>query len=113
MKTVSVLLQEGPLTAGQISKRLSLTTGAVTNVIDRLERRELLKREPDGTDRRKVVVSVRREKITAFDDVYRSMGEAFQRCCGATSIRQLEFLVRHNQMTIDLTKREIAKLGDL
>ncbi|MFI5278701.1 MAG: hypothetical protein ACHQ1E_15610, partial [Ktedonobacterales bacterium] len=33
MKTLSALLQEGPMTAGQLATRLSLTTGAVTSVI--------------------------------------------------------------------------------
>lgn len=113
MKTISVLLQEGPLTAGQLAKRLSLTTGAVTNVIDRLERRDIMKREPDETDRRKVVVAVQPEKIAEFNEVYNSMGEAFAKLLRTYSIEELEFLVRHDQMTIDLTMKEIAKLVKL
>jgi DNA-binding MarR family transcriptional regulator len=113
MKTISVLLQEGPLTAGQLAKRLSLTTGAVTNVIDRLERRDIMKREPDETDRRKVVVVVQPEKIAEFNEVYNSMGEAFAKLLRTYSIEELEFLVRHDQMTIDLTMKEIAKLVKL
>ena len=113
MKTISVLLQEGPLTAGQLAKRLSLTTGAITNVIDRLERRDLVKREPDESDRRKVMVVVNQEKIAAFDDVYNSMGEAVAKMLRTYSIEELEFLVRYNQMTIDLTMREISKLVKL
>src|SRR5437762_11365669 len=52
-KTISVLLQEGPMTAGQLGRRLSLTTGAVTNVIDRLERRGMVRRTSDAKDRRR------------------------------------------------------------
>src|SRR3990172_6797158 len=52
MKTLSILLQEGPMTAGQIARRLSLTTGAVSNLIDRLEGRGLGVRERGQKDRR-------------------------------------------------------------
>src|SRR5581483_9048359 len=55
-KTVSALMQEGPMTAGQLAERLSLTTGAVTSVIDRLEGQNIVHRITDPKDRRKVVV---------------------------------------------------------
>src|SRR5438128_12596965 len=88
-KTISVLLQEGPMTAGQLGRRLSLTTGAVTNVIDRLERRDLVKREPDSADRRKVIVSVNQTRLVSADNVYRSMGEAFARMLQGYSAEEL------------------------
>src|SRR5262245_7314838 len=57
MKALSVLLLEGPMTAGQLARRLSLTTGAVTYVINHLERRDFVKRAPDPRDRRRVIVA--------------------------------------------------------
>lgn len=110
MKTISVLMQEGSMTAGQLAERLSLTTGAVTNVIDRLEKHELVKRTPDPDDRRKVVVVVNHKKISQGEDVYRSMGEAFDKLLQTYSITELEFLAAFYQATIELTKAEIAKL---
>src|ERR1700733_9267942 len=77
MKTISTLMQEGPMTAGQIAIRLSLTSGAITNVIDRLEGHDLVKRSPDPKDRRKVIVAVNQEKLEAGENVYQSMGESF------------------------------------
>src|SRR5580704_16504685 len=53
-KTISVLMQEGSMTAGELAMRLSLTTGAVTSVIDRLESVGLARRTADPHDRRKV-----------------------------------------------------------
>jgi DNA-binding MarR family transcriptional regulator len=112
MKTISILLQEGPMTAGQIAKRLSLTTGAVTNVIDRLERRELVKREPDARDRRKVIVVVNQEQVEAIGAPYRSIGTTFDRLFRTYTTEELEFLVRYSQAAIELTKQEIAKLSN-
>jgi len=111
VKTVSVLVQEGVMTAGQLAKRLSLTTGAITNVIDRLENRDILKRTPDAKDRRKVLVSVNLEKLKTFKDVYSSMGEVFQQLLATYTTEQLEFLVQFYQMSVELTKAELAKLA--
>ncbi|MGO8694037.1 MAG: MarR family winged helix-turn-helix transcriptional regulator [Rectinemataceae bacterium] len=111
MKTISILLHDGPLTAGQLSRRLNLTTGAITNVIDRLERRNIAKRTADAEDRRKVVVVVDLEALEGAGNVYASMGAAFEKLLEAYSTEKLEFLVRYHEASIELTKSEIAKLG--
>jgi DNA-binding MarR family transcriptional regulator len=111
MKALGVLLQEGPLTAGQIAKRLSLTSGAVTNLIDRLERQDLVKRVADLSDRRKVIVTVNYEKLASGENVYLSMGEAFYKLYETYTTEQLEFLVQYHKASIELNKQEIAKLA--
>lgn len=55
-KYLSLILRQGPLTAGELSNLTGLTTGAVTAMVDRLEHRKLVSREPDRTDRRKVLI---------------------------------------------------------
>jgi DNA-binding MarR family transcriptional regulator len=110
LKTVSILLQEGPMKAGQLAERLNLTTGAVSNVIDRLELGKFASRTPDTKDRRKVIVTVNHEKLATSDNVYRSIGESFEKLLESYSIEELEFLVRFYNSTIKLTKLEIAKL---
>jgi DNA-binding MarR family transcriptional regulator len=110
IKTLSILLQEGPQTAGQLSQRLSLTTGAVTSVIDRLERRHFAKRIPDANDRRKVIVTVNQETLKAKGNVYRSMGESFEKLLESYTTKELGFLVRYYEASIELTKLEIAVL---
>ncbi len=49
---------EGPLTAGRIAELTGLSTGAVTGVIDRLEKAGLARRVRDTVDRRKVLIEV-------------------------------------------------------
>lgn len=49
---------DGPLTAGRIARLSGLSTGAVTGVIDRLEKRGFVRRVRDPHDRRKVLVQV-------------------------------------------------------
>ncbi|GAB3506102.1 MarR family winged helix-turn-helix transcriptional regulator [Amycolatopsis cihanbeyliensis] len=47
-----------PLTAGRLAELTGLSTGAVTGVIDRLERAGFARRVRDPADRRKVLVEV-------------------------------------------------------
>lgn len=110
MKTISTLLQEGPRTAGQLAERLNLTTGAVSNVIDRLEKGNYVKRSPDSNDRRKVIVTVNEDMLSSTNTIYSSMGEAFEKLLETYSVEELEFLVKFYKSTIELTKLEIAKL---
>jgi len=53
-KYLYLIIDYGPITAGQLAQRARLTTGAITGIIDRLEKRKLVKRVYDKTDRRKV-----------------------------------------------------------
>ena len=57
-KCVDVLRRLGPVTAGKIGEHTGLTTGAVTGLIDRLEKAGYVRRERDPRDRRKVVVEL-------------------------------------------------------
>lgn len=55
-KYLGLILQYKELTAGDLSKLTGLTTGAVTGLIDRLEKKKLLKRQSTKDDRRKVII---------------------------------------------------------
>ena len=46
----------GPVTAGALAEATGLTTGAITGVIDRLERLGFARREHDANDRRRILV---------------------------------------------------------
>lgn len=55
-KYLGLILKYESITAGEISKLTGLTTGAVTGLIDRLEKKELIKRQFIKEDRRKVII---------------------------------------------------------
>lgn len=58
----------GPLTAGRIAEGMALTTGAVTGLIDRLERAGWVQRTRHEADRRQVLIELapaRREAVDA------------------------------------------------
>ena len=47
---------DGPLVLGELRKRVSLTSGAMTTLVDRLEAHGFVRREPHPTDRRSVMI---------------------------------------------------------
>ena len=60
-KYLGLIMQKGEMTAGELSKITGLTTGAVTGLIDRLEKKKLIKRQFDKDDRRKVKIVVNQQ----------------------------------------------------
>jgi len=55
-KYLGLIMEHEELTAGQIAGLTGLTTGAVTGLIDRLEKKELVIRKFSREDRRKVII---------------------------------------------------------
>ena len=55
-KYLGLLIERGTLTAGEWAKLTGLSTGAVTGLIDRLEKKQLVQRTFDAHDRRKLVI---------------------------------------------------------
>jgi DNA-binding MarR family transcriptional regulator len=55
---LNIIENSGGLTAGELAAEAGLTTGAVTGVIDRLEKAGYARRVPDPEDRRRVKVEV-------------------------------------------------------
>src|ERR1700712_5175061 len=65
-KYLGFLMQKGQMTAGELSDLTGLTTGAVTGLIDRLEKKKLVKRKFAKDDRRKVIIEPNTENIMAL-----------------------------------------------
>src|SRR5260370_36969272 len=49
---------EGRVTAGRLAELTGLTTGAITGVVDRMEKAGLVRRERDESDRRKGFIAI-------------------------------------------------------
>ena len=72
--SLCLLLLHGPSPAGRLAELTGLTTGAVTGVIDRLEKAGFARRELDPADRRRVIVAadagrVERELFPLFSSL--------------------------------------------
>ncbi len=65
-KYLGFLIEKGQMTAGELAILTGLTTGAVTGLIDRFEKKKLVKREFAENDRRKVFIVPNTKNIMAL-----------------------------------------------
>ncbi|CAN5228989.1 MarR family transcriptional regulator [soil metagenome] len=77
MECLDILYLHGPVTAGQLAELTGLSTGAITGLVDRLEKAGYARRERDLDDRRKVIVHLNTEKARPnIGSLYGSMSQA-------------------------------------
>lgn len=67
------LLEHGPVPPSRIAAALRLTSGSVTTLVDRLERKGFVQRSPDPHDRRGV-------QVCATPLVFQTVGELYRSC---------------------------------
>jgi DNA-binding MarR family transcriptional regulator len=91
---MDILYLEGRVTAGRLAEVTGLTTGAITGVVDRLEKAGLVRRERDETDRRKVFIAVVPEKAMKIGELYVPMQQAMEKVWSTYSDEELRLLLR-------------------
>ncbi|WP_226376851.1 MarR family winged helix-turn-helix transcriptional regulator [Oceanobacillus halotolerans] len=69
------LLEEGDLTIGELSNRISLAFSTTTDLVDRMERNDLVERVRDTNDRRVVRIHVLEKGETIIQEVIKKRQE--------------------------------------
>jgi DNA-binding MarR family transcriptional regulator len=112
VEALELLIDTGSATAGKLSDLMGLTTGAVTRVIDRLERAGYVRRVPDPADRRRVVVEVIPEKVEAVAATMARVGEKSATEIGHFSEADLAVINDFLTRIADITHDEATALRD-
>ncbi|WP_142688317.1 MarR family winged helix-turn-helix transcriptional regulator [Chitinophaga polysaccharea] len=111
-KYLGFLLQQGEMTAGEFSVITGLTTGAVTSLIDRFEKKKLVKRQPDKADRRKVIIVPDTEKITKlFKPLYEDFQSGTEKQFAAFSSEELKVLERYFINAMEMMNHKIDTIN--
>jgi DNA-binding MarR family transcriptional regulator len=107
------LILRGPgssVTAGWLADMTGLTTGAITHILDRLEKQRFIERVRDTDDRRKVFVRVRPESIEPLVPKYEAIGKAYLSLVDEYSDRDLQLICEYMEKTSELSQRELARI---
>lgn len=108
---LNILESRSGLTAGELALEAGLTSGAVTGVIDRLERAGYVRRAADPGDRRKVKVEVTSAFYELADEIWsplkRNWDEVLARRFTA---HQLDDVITFLRATNDLTRMHLERL---
>jgi DNA-binding MarR family transcriptional regulator len=97
LECLDFLNLEGRVTAGRLAEVTGLTTGAITGVVDRLEKAGLVRRERDESDRRKVFIAIVPENVARIGRFYVPMQQAMQKVWSRYSEEELRLLLRFAQ----------------
>lgn len=93
---------------------MALTTGAVTGVIDRLDKGGLVGRVKDPADRRRVVVRITDdpEHLERQAAMFRSLGEASARLLERFTDDQLKTILEFVTLGTQMMRGQTAKLRE-
>ncbi|MCM4082360.1 MarR family transcriptional regulator [Paractinoplanes hotanensis] len=95
LECLDFLADAGSATAGQVAERTNLTTGAVTSMLRRLQQAGYVTAERDPADRRRVIVTLRPERIAELERPYERFAERAGRLIEGYSAEEVGLLVRH------------------
>jgi DNA-binding MarR family transcriptional regulator len=112
LECIEMIATPGTLTAGELAAKTGLTSGAVTGIVDRLERAGFVTRERDRQDRRKVHVRIVPEGAERAGGYYRSLGAAVDGLLDPYDEEQIAFLVDYFTRTREVLLDEIEKLSE-
>jgi DNA-binding MarR family transcriptional regulator len=110
LECIDLILLRGRVTAGDLAEATGLTTGAVTGIIDRLERTGFARRERDTADRRKVYVSILPAAYELGMKYYGPLEKAMAALLDAYSDAEIALLADYFARSREVMVREIEKL---
>ncbi|MBO9591523.1 MAG: MarR family transcriptional regulator [Niabella sp.] len=111
-KYLSLILRQGPLTAGELSHRTGLTTGAVTAMIDRLEHRKLVSRVLDKTDRRKVLIVANKTKANKlFEPSGHRLKSEVEKLISTYSKKEVQLIAGYLRASIGIIQTFTSELN--
>jgi len=85
---------EGRVTAGRLAELTGLTTGAITGLVDRMEKAGLVRRERHEEDRRKVYIAIVPEALGKIGSYYAPLQKAVTKNWEGYSDAELKLLLR-------------------
>jgi DNA-binding MarR family transcriptional regulator len=95
MDCIDFVNLEGRMTAGKLAELTGLTTGAITGVVDRLEKAGFVRRERDEADRRKVFIVPVAERMMEIGRSFELLQRAMRKQSEGYGDAELKLLLRY------------------
>jgi DNA-binding MarR family transcriptional regulator len=113
-EAMDIIRQYHPMSAGKLSLYCGLTTGAITGIVDRLERAGFARRRIDPADRRRVLLEPcdnpqSHQQVAAL---YGPVSQAFASLVTECTVEQLQFLVDIHSKMNEAMEKIITEMGE-
>lgn len=111
-KYLGFLVEKGQMTAGELSALTGLTTGAVTGLIDRFEKKKLVKRQFAEDDRRKVIIVPNTKNIMALlEPLYKNFRNQSEKLMASFSDKELKIIGTYFSKVIEMMDEATSLLN--
>ena len=110
---LNIIENAGGVTAGELAAQSGLTTGAVTGVIDRLEKKGFARRVSDPSDRRRVKVEVTKAFYSRAERIWGPVAAEWASSLERFSAEQLESSQQFLRTTNAITRSHLARLREM
>jgi DNA-binding MarR family transcriptional regulator len=109
-RCLEILQNDEDATAGELADRTGLTSGAVTAVIDRLEKAGFVRREAHPTDRRSVVIRTVPERYRELSRLFVPLAQGMSKLCAQYSEADLKVIMDYMTRSAELFRSETSRL---
>jgi len=114
LHAVNIIENSGGLTAGELARESGLTSGAVTGVIDRLERAGYARRVGDPADRRRVKLEVTPKFYARADKIWGPVAADWASRLGKRfTADELEQVIEFLRTTSELSREHTERLREM
>jgi DNA-binding MarR family transcriptional regulator len=111
---INIIENSGGLSAGELAAQSGLTNGAITGVLDRLERAGFAQRVPDLSDRRRVQVEVTAEFYKRAQLIWGPIAEDLQATLDKRFTKdELERMTAFLRIMAEVGQRHLERLREM
>jgi DNA-binding MarR family transcriptional regulator len=112
-KCAGLIAEFRQITPKQLAEATALSTGAITGIVDRLERAGYAKREPNPDDRRSVIIRpCNMERLTKETlPIFAALTEAMTQLDARYTPEQRTLILKHLEDTIAVLREQTARLN--
>lgn len=111
-KCAGLIAERGEITPKQLAEATTLSTGAITGIVDRLERASYATREANPKDRRSVIIRARNTKRLAKETspIFASLTDAMNQLNARYTPEEGALILKHLEDTIAVLREQTAKV---
>ena len=114
LRCLNIIENSGGLSAGELAVRAGLTAGAITGVIDRLERAGFARRVYDPADRRRVKVEVTPAFYKRTERIWGPMAADWHSTLSKRfTVEELERITDFLRATTEVGRRHLERLREM
>lgn len=105
-EALTIVYHDGPITQKKLAERMQLTPGSITQLVEQLERLDLVKRTPSQTDRRVTHVTVTEQGSAEVARTHAQKEELFKNFYGELELDEIRTMVHVQEKMIAYLKKQ-------